>query len=102
MQDADEVFFNLAIKVATIGRPSISEILSRNGYMVEADTVSLMEEACPLNIKTNTEINSEKVVYSNQWFQIIKSGRYHFMRENNAKHSAVIIIESNDHYLFVC
>lgn len=101
MTDDEKVFFNIALKVASLGRPSISEILTRYGYMVEADYVSLMEEACPKNTKINSCNNTEVIVYANPWFQIVKNGRYHFMRENNPKQAAVIIIEKDDCYLFV-
>lgn len=101
MTDDEKVFFNIALKVASLGRPSISEILTRYGYMVEADYVSLMEEACPKNTKINPDNNTEIIVYANPWFQIVKNGRYHFMRENNPKQAAVIIIEKDDCYLFV-
>ena len=101
MTDDEKVFFDLALKVASLGHPSVSEILARYGHMVEADCVSLMEEACPTNSKTDTENDSEKIVYANPWFQIIKNGRDHFMREKNAKQAAVIVVESGDFYLFV-
>lgn len=101
MTDDEKVFFDLARRVAVLGNPRVSEILMRHGYTVEADCVSLMEESCPKNSKTDAINDSDKVVYSNPWFQIIKNGRYHYMREKNARQSAVIIAERDDCYLFV-
>lgn len=101
MTDDEKVFFDIALKVSSLGHPSVSELLTRHGYMVEADYVSLMEDACPKNTRTSSDNKSETVVYANPWFQIIKNGRYHFMRENNVQNAAVIIVESNDCYLFV-
>ena len=101
MTNDEKVFFDLALKVASLGHPSVSEILARHAYMVEADCVSLMEEACPKNTKIDTDNNAETIVYANPWFQIVKNGRYHFMRENNSKQAAVILVERDDCYLFV-
>ena len=69
--DDEKVFFDLALKVASLGHPSVSEILARHAYMVEADCVSLMEEACPKNTKIDTDNNAETIVYANPWFQIV-------------------------------
>jgi ADP-ribose pyrophosphatase len=101
MTDNEKIFFDLALKVATLGRPSVSEILARYGYFEEAKRMSLMEESCPTVIKIDIGNDSEKVVYSNPWFQIVKNGKYHFMREKNSNQSAVVLVESDGCYLFV-
>lgn len=41
------------------------------------------------------------IEYENPWFQIVKNGKYHYLRENGANNGAVILAIVDEHFVFV-
>lgn len=39
--------------------------------------------------------------YSNPWFSVIKDGKYHYIKEVGSDNGAVILVESDNDYIFV-
>ncbi len=41
------------------------------------------------------------IEYENPWFRIVKQGQYHFVEENGADNGAVILLQAEEHFVFV-
>ncbi|MUJ26300.1 NUDIX hydrolase [Aliivibrio fischeri] len=39
--------------------------------------------------------------YQNHWFSVIKDGDFHYIKENGSENGAVVLVESEENYIFI-